>query len=139
MTEATGLEARTIHRLLEFDPAGGGFKRTEEHQLDCNLLVLDEISMVDVPIMAATLKAVRNGSAVILVGDPGWSTESHRDCCPLGRGWAAVVEAPGTAGKCRRKSSGTPHMIPAGVQWRISPVHRSRPAQYGQRGQVGPS
>ena len=39
---------------------------------------------------------------------------------------------------CRR-SSGTPHMIPAGVQWSISPVHRSRPAQYGHRGQVGPS
>ena len=69
MTEATGLEARTIHRLLEFDPAGGGFKRTEENPLDCNLLVLDETSMVDVPILAATLKAVRNGSAVILVGD----------------------------------------------------------------------
>jgi exodeoxyribonuclease V alpha subunit len=69
MTEATGLEARTIHRLLEFDPANGGFKRTEENQLDCNLLVLDEISMVDVPILAATLKAVRNGSAVILVGN----------------------------------------------------------------------
>ena len=59
MTEATGLEARTIHRLLEFDPAGGGFKRTEENPLDCNLLVLDETSMVDVPILAATLKAVR--------------------------------------------------------------------------------
>lgn len=69
MTEATGLEAKTIHRLLEFDPAGGGFKRTEETPLDCNLLVLDETSMVDVPILAATLKAVRNGSAVILVGD----------------------------------------------------------------------
>jgi exodeoxyribonuclease V alpha subunit len=69
MTEATGLEARTIHRLLEFDPANGGFKRTEENPLDCNLLVLDETSMVDVPILAATLKAVRTGSAVILVGD----------------------------------------------------------------------
>src|SRR5687768_13206751 len=69
MTEVTGLEARTIHRLLEFDPAGGGFKRTEENPLDCNLLVLDETSMVDVPILASTLKAVRNGSAVILVGD----------------------------------------------------------------------
>jgi exodeoxyribonuclease V alpha subunit len=69
MTEATGMEAKTIHRLLEFDPASGGFKRTEENPLDCNLLVLDETSMVDVPIMAATLKAVRTGSAVILVGD----------------------------------------------------------------------
>ena len=69
MTEATGMEARTIHRLLEFDPANGGFKWTEENPLDCNLLVLDETSMVDVPILAATLKAVRNGSAVILVGD----------------------------------------------------------------------
>jgi exodeoxyribonuclease V alpha subunit len=349
MTEATGMEAKTIHRLLEFDPAGGGFKRTEENPLDCNLLVLDETSMVDVPILAATLKAVRSGSAVILVGDVdqlpsvgpgqvladiigsgmvpvvrltevfrqaaesqiitnahrinagrmpdltppadgqnsdfyfidaadsedaarkvvevvqnriprrfgfdatwdiqvlapmnrgglgartlnvalqtalnpatgqpqverfGWtyrpgdkvmqtandydkevfngdlgfvttidaetqevtitfdgrdvvyqfgeldevslafattihksqgseypdlyrrhpgqeagragrSAQSRRDCRPLGRGWAAVVEAPGTAGKCRRRSSGTPPMIAAGVQWSISPVHRS--------------
>src|SRR3954468_16712164 len=67
--EATGREARTLHRLLEADPAQGGFKRTEEHPLDCDLLVVDEVSMVDVPLMHALLKAVPSRAALILVGD----------------------------------------------------------------------
>src|SRR5487761_116030 len=48
MTEATGFEAKTIHRLLEVDPKAGGFKRNAENQLECDLLVVDESSMVDV-------------------------------------------------------------------------------------------
>src|SRR6478672_8147824 len=48
MTEATGFEAKTIHRLVEVDPKGGGFKRGEDNPLDCDLLVVDEASMVDV-------------------------------------------------------------------------------------------
>ena len=48
MTEATGFEAKTIHRLLEVDPKAGGFKRTAENPLECDLLVVDETSMVDV-------------------------------------------------------------------------------------------
>ena len=48
MTEATGFEAKTIHRLLEVDPKGGGFKRGDDNPLDCDLLVVDETSMVDV-------------------------------------------------------------------------------------------
>ena len=48
MTEATGMEAKTIHRLLEFDPKAFGFKRNDENPLDCDLLVMDESSMVDV-------------------------------------------------------------------------------------------
>jgi exodeoxyribonuclease V alpha subunit len=67
--EATGLEARTLHRLLEADPAGGGFKRNEEHPLEADLLVVDEVSMVDVPLMHGLLKAVRPRAALILVGD----------------------------------------------------------------------
>ena len=51
LTESTGLVARTIHRLLEADPKTGGFKRGEAHPLDCGLLVVDECSMVDVPLM----------------------------------------------------------------------------------------
>lgn len=69
MTEATGREAKTIHRLLEVDPQHGGFKRGEDAPLDCDLLVLDEVSMVDVPLMAATLRGVPDGAAVVLVGD----------------------------------------------------------------------
>ena len=69
MSEATGLEAKTLHRLLEADPARGGFKRNAEHPLECDLLVVDEVSMVDVPLMHSLLKAVPRQSALILVGD----------------------------------------------------------------------
>ncbi|MBB1493324.1 ATP-dependent RecD-like DNA helicase [Paracoccus sp. MC1854] len=69
MTEATGLEARTIHRLLEFDPATAGFKRSEENLLACDLLVVDESSMVDVPLMQSLLKAVPGSAALLIVGD----------------------------------------------------------------------
>ena len=58
MTEATGFEAKTIHRLLEVDPKGGGFKRGDDNPLDCDLLVVDESSMVDVMLMQALMKAV---------------------------------------------------------------------------------
>jgi ATP-dependent exoDNAse (exonuclease V) alpha subunit len=53
LSESTGLEAQTIHRLLETDPKTGGFKRDEAHPLACDLLVVDETSMVDVPLMRA--------------------------------------------------------------------------------------
>lgn len=69
MTETTGREAKTIHRLLEIDPKTGGFRRTEENPLECELLVVDETSMVDVLLMNALIKAVPPGAAVIFVGD----------------------------------------------------------------------
>ena len=69
MTEATGFEAKTIHRLLEVDPRTGGFKRNEENPLDCRLLVVDETSMVDVMLMQALLKAVPTDAALLIVGD----------------------------------------------------------------------
>jgi len=69
MTEATGFEAKTIHRLLEVDPKGGGFKRGSDNQLDCDLLVVDETSMVDVMLMQALMKAVPESAALLLVGD----------------------------------------------------------------------
>jgi exodeoxyribonuclease V alpha subunit len=69
MTEQTGIEAKTIHRLLEIDPKNGQFKRSEEQPLDCDLLVIDEASMVDVPLMNALLKAVPSHAGLLLVGD----------------------------------------------------------------------
>src|SRR4029079_2098139 len=69
MTEQTGLEARTIHRLLEVDPKHGGFSRNEEKPLDCDLLVVDETSMVDVPLMNALTKAIPPHAGLLLVGD----------------------------------------------------------------------
>ena len=59
MTEATGVEAKTIHRLLEVDPKSGVFKRNADNPLDCDLLVVDEASMVDVMLMQALMKAIR--------------------------------------------------------------------------------
>jgi exodeoxyribonuclease V alpha subunit len=69
LSESTGIEAKTIHRLLEFNPISGGFKRSAELPLECNLLVIDETSMVDVPLMAQLLRAVPDKAALIIVGD----------------------------------------------------------------------
>src|SRR5712664_1136956 len=69
MTEATGFEAKTIHRLLEVDPKGGGFKRGDNNPLDCDLLVVDETSMVDVMLMQALMRAVPDRAALLIVGD----------------------------------------------------------------------
>src|SRR5258708_3909460 len=69
LSESTGLEAKTIHRLLETDPRTGSFRRTEEAPLDCDLLVVDETSMVDVPLMRAVFRALPTRAALLLVGD----------------------------------------------------------------------
>jgi len=69
MTEATGHEAKTIHRLLEFSPKEGGFKRDENNPLEADLIVIDETSMVDTVLMYHFLKAVPREATLILVGD----------------------------------------------------------------------
>ena len=80
LAEATGIEAKTIHRLLEVDPARAGFIRNETHPLRCDLLVVDEMSMVDVPLMHHLLRAVPANAACCWWAtwtncprsDPGW-------------------------------------------------------------------
>ncbi|HEV7404558.1 MAG TPA: ATP-dependent RecD-like DNA helicase [Chthoniobacteraceae bacterium] len=67
--ETTGLEAQTIHRLLEFNAGSGGFVRNEDRPLDCDLLVVDETSMVDVPLMHKLLRALPPAAHLLLVGD----------------------------------------------------------------------
>jgi len=69
MGETTGFEARTIHRLLEFSFAKGGFRKNEKRPLSCDLLVVDETSMIDTILMYHLLKAVPSGATLILVGD----------------------------------------------------------------------
>ncbi|HTL15987.1 MAG TPA: ATP-dependent RecD-like DNA helicase [Patescibacteria group bacterium] len=69
LTEATGLPAKTIHRLLEVEPTKGGFMRNERHPLNCELLIVDETSMVDVLLMHNLLRALPNGSSLLLIGD----------------------------------------------------------------------
>ena len=69
LAEATGLEAKTIHRLLEVNPRDGRFRRNEQFPLECDLLVVDETSMVDVPLMASLLRALPSHAAALFVGD----------------------------------------------------------------------
>ena len=69
LSEATGLEAKTIHRLLEVAPGRGGFLRNESNPLLCDLLVVDETSMVDVPLMHHLLRALPPEASLLLVGD----------------------------------------------------------------------
>ncbi len=69
MSETTGLEAKTIHRLLEYSPAEDGFKRNEDNPLACGLLVVDEASMMDTMLMCHLVKAAPLGATFVLVGD----------------------------------------------------------------------
>ncbi len=70
MSDATGHEAKTIHRLLEYSPKNdGGFKKTEQNPLNADLIVIDETSMVDTVLMYHLLKAVPKQTTLILVGD----------------------------------------------------------------------
>lgn len=69
LSEATGLEAKTIHRLLEFDPKGAGFLHNATNPLTADLVVIDEVSMVDVVLMHQLLRAIPQEAAVLLVGD----------------------------------------------------------------------
>jgi exodeoxyribonuclease V alpha subunit len=69
MSETTGFEARTIHRLLEYSLQKGGFQRNEDKPLDVDFFVVDEASMIDTILMHHLLKAVPSGATMILVGD----------------------------------------------------------------------
>jgi exodeoxyribonuclease V alpha subunit len=69
LSESTGFEAKTIHRLLEVHPGTGKFARNDSNPLDCDLLVMDETSMVDVTLMNHALRALPAKASLILVGD----------------------------------------------------------------------
>ena len=69
LSESSCMEAKTIHRLLEIDPATMEFKRNEDNPLDCDLLVADECSMIDIPLANNLVKAISSKTAVIFVGD----------------------------------------------------------------------
>lgn len=69
MSEATGFPASTIHRMLSFSVQSGGFQKNADNPLDCDILIVDEASMIDTVLMYHLLKAVPKGATVILVGD----------------------------------------------------------------------
>lgn len=68
MSEATGMEAKTIHRLLEYNPADG-YKRNDENPIEGDVLIVDECSMIDILLMNNLVKALSNSMRLILVGD----------------------------------------------------------------------
>ena len=69
MSEATGQEAKTLHRLLEYAGDEETFQRNEENPLDCTCVIVDEMSMVDIFLMRSLLRALKPGTRLILVGD----------------------------------------------------------------------
>lgn len=69
MSEATGHEAKTIHRMLEFSPSKRGFQKDEDHPLPADVLMIDEASMIDTVLMYHLIKAVPLHSTLILIGD----------------------------------------------------------------------
>ncbi|HEY3303840.1 MAG TPA: ATP-dependent RecD-like DNA helicase [Candidatus Binatia bacterium] len=69
MAELSGEEARTIHRLLEFNPHEGGFQRGEDNPIDADVIIIDEASMLDLPLMDHLLQAISPASHLILIGD----------------------------------------------------------------------
>lgn len=68
MSEATGMEAKTIHRLLEYNPKDG-YKRNEENSLEADALIVDECSMIDILLMNHLMKAIPSGMRLVMVGD----------------------------------------------------------------------
>ena len=69
LSEITGSEAKTIHRLLEYSPSQGGFKRNEDNPLSADLVIVDEASMIDILLMNHLLKAIARTATLVLVGD----------------------------------------------------------------------
>lgn len=69
MTETTGYEAMTLHRLLEFDPKAGAFKRDRQRPIEARAVVVDEASMLDLPLADALTQAIAPGTRLVLVGD----------------------------------------------------------------------
>ena len=69
MTEATGVEAKTIHRLLEYGGDEGQFARNQENPIEADVVIVDEVSMVDLLLMRSLLRAIEPGTRLILVGD----------------------------------------------------------------------
>lgn len=69
LSEITHRKAYTLHALLEWDPIGGGFKRSRTNPLTCELLIIDEASMIDTFLLFSLLRAIPNGCRVIFIGD----------------------------------------------------------------------
>ncbi len=70
LAEATDAQASTIHRLLKWDPIQGGFSHSQKNPIPADLFVIDETSMLDLPLSIALFRAIKPGATVVIVGDP---------------------------------------------------------------------
>ncbi|UDQ98021.1 ATP-dependent RecD-like DNA helicase [Lentisphaerota bacterium WC36G] len=70
LSQSANLEATTIHRLLKFDPASNGFTHNQYEPIKCDLLIVDEVSMLDINLAVSLFKAIKPTTTVVLVGDP---------------------------------------------------------------------
>jgi len=70
MTEVIGIEAKTIHVLIEWNPHQGSFAKNEDNPLPCDFLIVDETSMLDISLASALLKAVPEKTQILFIGDP---------------------------------------------------------------------
>ena len=69
LSESSQMQAQTIHSMLGFSPQKGGFQHDQDNQLECDLLIVDEASMIDIPLAYSLMKAVPNNTSVIFIGD----------------------------------------------------------------------
>lgn len=69
LSETTGRDAKTIHRLLEYSPHSNGFTRNLQNPLDADVIIIDEMSMVDIVLMNRLMQAIPSGATIILIGD----------------------------------------------------------------------
>jgi len=69
LSEATGEKAKTLHRLLGYEPENNSFTYDQEKPLECDILLVDEVSMLDLPLALALFRAVRTGATLVLIGD----------------------------------------------------------------------
>ena len=84
LSETTGGEAKTIHRLLEFSPQINSFKRNRQNPLETDVVIVDETSMVDIVLMNRLMQAIRPSTTVILIGDVDQLPSVRRGQCPQG-------------------------------------------------------
>ena len=119
LSEATGEPAQTLHRLLEFKPAaeaGARFLRDRDNPLDADLIIVDELSMIDLLLMNALLKAVAVNSHLLLVGDP--------DQLPsVGAGNVLKDPTPSRAGPGTARSTISPRSAPRPSPYKTPPIN----------------
>ena len=144
MSEATGMEAKTIHRLLEYNPKDG-YKRNEENPLEADALIVDECSMIDILLMNHLMKAISSGMRLVMVGDIDQSAiEQNTSPYPHATGSSRRIQSELGTSRCveshlclsepgwlflserRPCNADTEQLRQRSIQWRLRIHRRSR-------------